>query len=374
MWGRFVLVVLTVAAVASLGFAAHQGDGVPYADAGIWKTDFRRHTVSLREIREGGPPRDGIPAVDRPQFDSVPEARRWLRDPEPVAVVEYAGEAHAYPLQILIWHEIVNDLVGGEPLAVTFCPLCNSAIAFRRRAAGMVLDFGTTGKLRYSNLVMYDRQTESWWQQLTGEAIVGRLAGTRLEPVPAQMVAWAEFSRRFPGGRVLNRKTGHTRPYGRNPYVGYDDVRSSPLLYDGPRDGRLRPMERVVVVAAGKEAASYPFEVLRRVRVVNDRVAGRALVVLWAPGMASALDREDIVGSRDVGMVGVFERTVDGRVLTFQLGEGRFEDRETHSVWDLFGRAVQGPLRGRRLKPVVHGVYFWFVWAAFRPDTRIYRP
>ncbi len=269
MWGWFALIVLAVAAVASLGFAAHEGNGVPFADAGVWKTDFRRHTVPLQEIQEGGPPKDGIPAVDRPQFDSIPQARRWLRDREPVAV---------------------------------------------------------------------------------------------------------EFARRFPRGRVLNRKTGHTRPYGRNPYVGYDDVRSSPLLYDGPRDSRLRPMERVVAVAVGKAAVAYPFEVLRRLRVVNDRVGGHALLVLWAPGMASALDREDIVGSQDVGMAGVFERMVDGRLLTFQFREKRVEDRETGTVWDLFGRAVQGPLRGQQPKPVVHGVYFWFVWAVFRPDTRIYQP
>lgn len=371
------VVVLAVAILALLsepGLATHEGDGVPFADAATWKTDFRRHTVPLGEIREGGPPRDGIPAIDRPRFDSVAQGRTWLREQEPVVAVERRGEARAYPLRILIWHEIVNDVVGSEPLAVTFCPLCNAAIAFRRHVAGLVLSFGTTGKLRYSDLVMYDRQTESWWQQMTGEAIVGRLVGTRLEPVPAQVVSWRDFAQAYPRGRVLNQDTGHRRPYGTNLYVGYDDVRSSPFLYHGPRDGRLRPMERVVAFSLGQEAVAYPLEALRTVRAVNDRVGGRPVVVLWAPGAASALDREDIASSRDVGSAAVFERVVDGRELTFRFREGRFEDRETQSRWNLFGQAVQGPLRGRRMAPVVHGTYFWFAWAVFRPDTRVVQP
>lgn len=359
---------------SGFGWAAHEGKPVPFSDAGSWKTDFRRHSVPLREIREGGPPRDGIPAIDRPKFDTVVEAGRWLRDVEPVVAVEHGGEARAYPVRVLIWHEIVNDVVGGEPLAVTFCPLCNAAIAFRRRVGGRTLDFGTTGKLRYSDLVMYDRQTESWWQQMTGEAIVGVLLGTRLEPVPAQMVSWRQFARAHPRGRVLNQDTGYRRPYGRNPYVGYDDVTSSPFLYEGPRDGRLRPMERVVAVFREGDTVAFPLEALRRVRVINHRVGKTPVAVFWEPGAASALDRENIAASRDVGAVGVFDRRLGGRELRFRFRAGRFEDAQTRSRWDLFGRALEGPLRGRRLTPVVHGTYFWFAWAAFRPDTRVVRP
>lgn len=368
------LAVGLAAALSSLAFAAHEGEPVPFADAASWKTDFRRHTVPLREIQEGGPPRDGIPAIDRPKFDTAAQASRWLRGQEPVVAVEYRGDARAYPLRVLIWHEIVNDVVGGEPMAVTFCPLCNAAIAFRRRAAGRVLDFGTTGKLRYFDLVMYDRQTESWWQQMTGEAIVGQLAGTRLEVVPAQIVSWHQFAQAYPRGRVLNQDTGHRRPYGTNPYVGYDDIRSSPFLYHGPRDGRLRPMERVVAFSLGGEAVAYPWEALRRVRVVNDRVGGQPVVVLWTPGTVSALDREEIANSRDVGAVGVFVRTAGGRELTFRFREERFEDAQTGSVWDVFGRAVHGRLRGHRMAAVVHGTYFWFAWAVFRPETRVVQP
>ena len=188
-----------------------------------WRTDFSRYTVPLDEIVSGGPPKDGIPAIDRPRFVSVSQADDWLSPREPVVLVIKGGQAKAYPLQILIWHEIVNDIVGGAPVAVTYCPLCNTALAFDRRVDGMLLDFGTTGRLRYSDLVMYDRQTESWWQQATGEAIVGKFAGRKLEQVNAPLVSWGTFKRSSPNGLVLSRETGFDRPYGDNPYVRLGD-------------------------------------------------------------------------------------------------------------------------------------------------------
>ena len=155
-----------------------------------WATDFDKHTVPLREIVSGGIPKDGIPAIDSPRFVSVSEADRWLEDREAVAVVEVGGQTKAYPLQILIHHEIVNDVIGGQPISVTYCPLCNTALAFERRFDGRLLDFGTTGRLRHSDLVMYDRQTETWWQQATGEGIVGEYAGLQLTFVSAWVFSW----------------------------------------------------------------------------------------------------------------------------------------------------------------------------------------
>src|SRR5919197_4096401 len=186
-----------------------------------WKTDFGRHTVPLREFMSGGPGKDGIPALERPRFLRVGEAT-YLRPQEPVIALTLAGQARAYPLQILVWHEIVNDTVAGVPVAVTFCPLCNTAIAFDRRVGGRTLSFGTTGNLRNSDLVMYDRQTESWWQQFGGEAIVGRYTGTQLRQLPAQIVSWGSFRKAHPNGLVLTRHTGFSRPYGNSPYLGYD--------------------------------------------------------------------------------------------------------------------------------------------------------
>jgi hypothetical protein len=346
----------------------------PPFDTSEWKTDFGKHSVPFSDIMSGGPPKDGIRAIDRPEFVGVEAADGWLKAREPVVLFVHGGDARAYPLQILIWHEIVNDTVGGLPVAITFCPLCNTAIAFDRRVQERTLDFGTTGKLRFSDLVMYDRQTESWWQQATGQAIVGVLTGTQLTPLPAQTVSWKTFKETFPGGKILSRKTGYNRAYGQNPYVGYDDVNSSPFLYRGPKDSRLRPVERVVTVSLGGEDVAYPFSALEKVRVVNDTVGGHKIVILFEKGVTSALDGNSIPESRDIGTAGVFERSAGGRVLTFGMAGGRITDAQTGSTWTILGTAIAGQLAGARLVPVVHAQHFWFAWAVFRPKTRIYTP
>lgn len=343
-------------------------------DTSEWKTNFKKASVPLNEIRSGGPPKDGIPPIDRPKFETVAEAGKWLKPAEPVVIVEHGTDARAYPLQILIWHEIVNDTVGGVPLSVTFCPLCNTSIAFDRRLEGRVLDFGTTGKLHKSALVMYDRQTESWWWQVSGLAIVGDLTGKRLTVLPSQIVSWELFRRARPAGKVLSRDTGHRRAYGQNPYVGYDNINSSPFLYTGTRDPRLRPMERVVTVSLGGSDVAYPFGVLEKAGVVHDTIAGLPIVILHQKGTASALDAGDIAASRDVGAAAVFSPVVDGRRLTFRAQGVQFVDQQTKSSWSILGQATAGSLAGRRLPPIVHGNHFWFSWASYRPQTRIYAP
>ncbi len=368
------LMVAGVALTVLMGATGSWGAGqrIPF-DSSEWKTDFTKHSVPLGDFISGGPPKDGIPAIDRPNFDVVVDADKWLKPREPVILFERAGEARAYPLQILIWHEIANDTVGGVPVAVTFCPLCNTSIVFDRRLDGRVLDFGTTGKLRFSDLVMYDRQTESWWQQIAGEAIVGESTGKRLAFLPSQIVSWEMFRQTFPVGKVLNRKTGHSRPYGNNPYVGYDNVNSSPFLYSGSQDGRLPPMERVVTVSLSGEDIAYPFSVMEKVRVANDIIGGKPIVVLFTTGVASALDKSSIPDSRDVGTAGVFDRILNGKVLTFKTSGIRFVDAQTGSTWNVLGGATAGPLAGKRLAPVVSGNHFWFSWAVFKPKTRIYK-
>lgn len=343
-------------------------------NVGGWKTNFCLHSVDYAEILSGGPPPDGIPPLDNPKFETVAEADAWLKPNEPVISFQLGDEARAYPLQVLIWHEIANDVVGGRPVAVTFCPLCNAAIVFDRTLNGQVLRFGTTGNLRYSDLIMWDDQTESWWQQFTGEAIVGDMTGAHLEFLPAQIVAWADFKAAFPQGQVLSRDTGYLRSYGQNPYTGYDRIDRPPFLFDGTLDDRLPPMARVVAVAVGETIKAYPFSTLKEVRVINDVVAGRSLVVFWKGGTASALDKGDIAASRDVGSTAVYERTLDGQTLTFTWDSVAFQDQETRSTWNLFGQATSGPLAGKSLRPVISHEYFWFAWAAFRPDTVIYRP
>ena len=199
--------------------------------------------MPLSEFRPGGRGKEGTPALDRPRFAPA-RAVTYVKGNGPVIELVVEGEARAYPLQVMVWHEIVNDEVGGVPVAVTFCPLCNTAIVFDRRAEGETLTFGVTGNLRDSDLVMYDRQTESWWQQFGGAALVGADAGDELEQLPARIVSFADFRVRSPGGLVLTRDTGYDRPYGSNPYPGYDDVSSRPWY--GARnadDERLLPKE-----------------------------------------------------------------------------------------------------------------------------------
>jgi hypothetical protein len=334
-------------------------------------TDFSIRSVDLSEISSGGPPPDGIPAIDNPVFESVADADTWLGLDWPVMFFELDGVARAYPLAILIQHEIVNDVVGDTPVALTFCPLCNSTIAFDRRLAdGTVLDFGTTGNLRNSDLVMYDRQTRSWWQQFTGEGIVGQLTGTVLEVLPSQIIGWSEFKERHPDGEVLSRNTGHVRNYGRNPYAGYDSIGNNPFLFDGDLDGRLPAVERVVAIEIDGTDVAYPFTQLSELQVLNDSVQGIPLTVFWQSGTASTFGSS----GQDTGSTAVYLRELDGQVLSFRAALEGFRDMETGSLWNIFGEAVEGPLAGSQLEQVISAEHFWFAWSVFKPDTIIWQP
>ena len=289
------------------------------------RTDFATSSVGFAEILSGGPPKDGIPAIDRPWFVPVADMAN-MADTEPVISFEQSGDARAYPLAIMIWHEIVNDEVGGLPVTVTYCPLCNSGIVFDRNAAGRVLDFGTTGKLRNSDLVMYDRQTESWWQQFLGEGIVGTMTGVRLRMLPSRIESIARFRTRHPDGKVLVPADSSSRPYGRNPYEGYERA-ARPFLYRGPLPTDIAPMKRVVVV----DGEAWSLDLLR----LNGRVETGDVVIDWEPGQNSALDAVEIAAGYDVGNVTVRRR--DNGVLV----------------------------------DIVHDVTFAFVFRAFHPDGRL---
>ncbi len=378
LWLVAAILGILTAVPGPIPGAASAGQLAPAGQAGVttsqWTTNFSKHSVPLSDLVADGPPKDQIPAIDKPVFVTAREADRWLTPMEPVLLFGRGSDVRAYPLQILIWHEIVNDTVGGVPAVITFCPLCHTGIAFVRRAGSRTLTFGTTGYLRFSNLVMYDRQTESWWQQATGDAIVGGLTGTRLTPLPAQIVSWAMFKGAFPNGRVLSRRTGFERPYGHNPYAGYDDIRASPFFFRGSEDPRLPPMERVVTVSLPGNDVAYPFTALKRVRVVNDTVGDQAIVVVFVAGVASALSQTVIANGRDVGTSGVFARQVGGRVLTFAYRDGSIVDTQTGSRWNIVGAAAAGPLRGTRLTPIFNRQQFWFSAAVMFPRARIFHP
>jgi hypothetical protein len=334
--------------------------------------DLPTPLVDTGEIISGGPPPDGIPSIDTPVFASVDDVA-FLTDSEPVLVLTVDGDTKIYPVQILIWHEIVNDSIAGRPVSVTYCPLCNSAVAFDRRLddtalGNAVLDFGTSGKLFQSALVMYDRQTESLWSHFTGEAVAGELTGTELERFPLTTASWADAKAAFPDALVLTTETGFDRSYGRNPYPGYDDVGTSPFLFRGEVDGRLAAKERVVGIGTGTPIA-VRLDAIESPGILVAAAGDRELVVFRTPGTASALDETNVGAGRDVGAVGVFETELDGERLEFAIDAGRIVDRATGSTWNVFGEAVDGPRAGAALTPVEHVDTFWFAWAAFRPDT-----
>ncbi len=379
MLSRLALCLLALSVAAC---ATAQDDPFDMKERSLpgFTTNTAQRIIDLSELQAGGPPKDGIPSIDAPNFVSPDEAAAWLEPQEPVVALTLGGETRAYPLQILTWHEIVNDQFetgsGSLPVAVTFCPLCYSAVAFDRRIetpdGERTLTFGVSGFLRFSDLVMFDRETETLWQQLTGEALVGDLLGTQLTVHPAQILSFEQFRAAYPDAVVLSRDTGHNRDYGRNPYAGYDDINRQPFLYDGPPDDRLRPMEKVIALKLDGMEKAYPYSLTREQHVVNDEAGGILLVVFHADGAVSALDATEIADSKEAGSTGIFDRRVDNRTLTFRWTDDGFVDAETGSRWTITGRATAGTLAGTQLARLPHGDYFAFAWLAFKPETEVY--
>ncbi len=326
---RTAKILLGIVIIGGLFFVTFGGS----ASRTLWtfewpRTDFDKTSIDYSEIMSGGPPKDGIPSIDNPVFGSIAEVGDVVEASEPVVTVAIDGAAKAYPLAILMWHEIVNDELNGVPISVTFCPLCNSAIVFDRRVGDQVLDFGTTGKLRHSDLVMYDRQTESWWQQFLGEAIVGEMTGTQLTMLPVRVEAFSRFVERHPDGQVQLRPGGFRRNYGGNPYTGYD-TSSRPFLFRGNFREGIAPL--AYVVAVGEEA--WSLDLLQQ----EQRIEAGDLVLSWEPGMNSALDQRAIVAGRDIGNV-IVQRRV-----------------------------------GEQLVDEVHDMTFAFSFHAFHPDGTIHQ-
>jgi hypothetical protein len=321
-------------------------------------------------------PPDGIPAIDEPVFAPAGQID-FLTDEEAIVAVEANGVVKGYPIQILTWHEIVNDDFDGQPVSVTYCPLCNSALAFDRRFGRRTLDFGTSGELYQSALVMYDRQTGSLWAHFTGQGLVGHYAGAQLDFIPAQTLSFARFRSAHPDAPVLTTNTGYGRDYGDNPYDGYDNVESAPYgrFLAGDIDPALPAMARVVGIADDAGAVAIRLDDVSRRSVLALTDGGRNLVVFHRDGLASPLEADRIPDGRDVGQTGVFvARGPDGSALTFTADDNGFVDDETGTRWDVLGRAVEGPLAGNRLERVTHLDTFWFAWSTYRPDTVILEP
>jgi len=342
-----------------------------------WRTDTVKRTVSLDEFRVLLPP-DAIPPVDKPRLLPAKQASKAYHPDEPVIAVVLDGQARAYPLSVLMWHEIVNDQLGSRFIAVTFCPLCHAAVVFHRewnspQGGRYLLDFGTSGMLRHSDMIMWDRQTQTWWQQASGEALVGKLAGGTLRQFPGQLQSLGEFAARWPEGTVLAQPAAEQRPYGENPYTGYDTESDIPAWYEAQPDPRLPAVERVVDVCLNGRCRVYPWSLIAQKGLIQDQFQGQPLVLFYRPGMRSALDQRLIAQSRPMGSASVFRATLDGRTLHFEPYRNGFRDQQTRTVWDHSGRAVSGPHKGRQLEPLLHHQFFAFAWFHFFPDSEVYR-
>ncbi len=306
----------------------------------------------------------------------IKEADAYIGDREAIVAVEIGGQVHGYPVGILTFHEIVNDTVGGVPVAVTYCPLCNSAVTFERQVRGVETSFGVSGRLFNSALIMYDRATQTLWTHFDGRAVVGVLAGEQLTPISSPLLSWADFKLAYPDGMVLDKDRtgfpGRARSYFTNPYGGYDQV-GSRTLFPADGDGRLGDKERVVGVEVDGEAIAWRLEAIMGdgATVTAGEVAGRPVVIFWKPGQASALEAGQTGAGRDVGSAAVFLPVVDGRRLSFVADGDGFRDTETGSTWNIAGRAVSGELAGAELEQIHHLDTFWFAWSSYHPQSRL---
>jgi len=323
-------------------------------DENIMVTNGLKHLVPLDKIKSGGPPKDGIPSIDNPKFVVASEAD-FISDSDTVIGLEINGDSRAYPLFILVWHEIVNDKVGDVPVAITYCPLCYTNQVFERVIGGQEVEFGTSGKLYNSNLVMYDRLTESYWSQALGQAITGELTGYELEIIPFDVISWANWKELYPDTKVLTTETGHIRAYGVDPYGDY---------YTDPRiifpvehkDDRMQPKEIILGFNDSDFYKAYKQQDVERLTVINDELSSTPILLI---SLYSQNAR-------------AFERTLNDQILFFTYDDEKIFDDQTGSEWNYDGLAINGPLEGSQLVKLPFSPGFWFEWVAFHPDTKIY--
>jgi len=300
--------------------------------------------------------RDHIPALTDPSFESVVSADQYLTDDGFGIDVAVEGYRRFYPVQVLVWHEAVNDTFRGKPLLVTFCPLCRSGAVYDRRVDGTEMTFGTAEEVWNSNILLYDKKTNSVWSQLDGIARRGASLGKSLAPYPSRWMTWADWKHAYPTGEVLSRNTGFVRDYTLDPYGAYRTNQQVWFLV-AKKDDRLATKERVFGVTLGKASAAYPEKAFVTKSILHDVIAGRP-VVAWK--------------DEDTGSVSAFARNTAAHVLTFRSEKAGFVDAETESVWTSDGAAIKGPLKGTRLERLTTVPSFWFCWFAAHPDTQLY--
>jgi len=323
-------------------------------DDGIMVTNGQKHIIPLEKIRSGGPPKDGIPSIDNPKFSKATEAN-FMSNSDIVIGLEINGDTRAYPLFILVWHEIVNDKVGGLPVAITYCPLCFTNQVFERVIDGQEVEFGTSGKLYNSNLVMYDRLTDSYWSQALGKAITGELAGLDLKIIPFDVITWEDWKLVHPDTLVLTTDTGHIRSYGNDPYGDYY-TNSSIYFPVENDDSRMHPKEIILGFNEGDSYKAYKQQDVESFTVINDQIDNKPIMLVSLyPENARA-----------------FDRTLDDKILDFDFQVDKIIDIQTKSEWSYEGIAISGPMKGAELTRIPFNPGFWFEWVAFHPDTEVY--
>ncbi len=374
---KLLISVLLIAAFNISSFAQVQN---PERLDKRWKTDTTKHSVNLSEFI-ALMPRDGFQILNYPKFLGSEEGLKAFYEKEPVVSIEINNSAKAYSLNILSFHEISNDTLSGVPILVSYCPLCNSAIVFDRHikvdGKNKTAQFGIAGMLRKSNMVMWDDLTESWWQQIMGEAVVGKLTGTQLKIIPSQIISVKEFFDNYPNGEILSNKTGFKqaeKKYGKNYYVKYDSVGKKPSRFFHDKvDSRLPAMERVIGLSVNGEYKAYPFSVIRQNGVINDKFNSQNIVIFYEPGTVSILDKREFNESKNIGSATVFFPKVNSKKLTFKNNSAGFTDVQTKSVWNILGKCISGKLKGAQLKTKTHGNHFAFSWFSFHPATEVYK-
>jgi len=316
-----------------------------------------KHSVPPEEIVSGGPPPDGIPSIDSPKFISVEDANRFLADADKVVGLNINGDIRVYPLQILVWHEIVNDNVGGIPVAITYCSLCFTNQVFARTVNNTVLEFGTSGKLYNSNLVMYDRTSKSLWSQALGEGIVGDFTGIKLEKLPFDVSYWKDWKQLYPQSKVLSKDTGSARPYGADPYGDY--YTSPDILFPiSNKDDRLELKEIVVGLENDGLYKAYRLQDIEKLKVINDQLNSKSVTLFSLyPLMARAFDSS---------------HNGQSLVIQYNVTNNGFTDEQTGSLWNFEGKSIEGPLKGKQLTRLPFDEGYWFEWVAFHPETKIY--
>ena len=320
----------------------------------IMETNGVKHSIPLDKIKGGGPPKDGIPSIDNPIFAEIQNSH-FMSDSDTVIGLEINGDAKAYPIFILVWHEIVNDKVGGVPVSVTYCPLCYTNQVFERIIDGQEVEFGTSGKLYNSNLLMYDRYTESYWSQALGTAVKGELTGYELNLIPFDVITWGDWKKLHPDTLVLTTDTGHIRSYATDPYGNY--YTESRIMFPVEhRDDRLPPKEIVIGFNQDDIYKAYKQNDIESEILINDFIGD-------TPVMLISLFSEN---SR------AFERTVDGNTLDFIFDDGKILDTQTNSEWNYDGLSISGENIGMQLKRMPIEPGFWFEWVAFHPQTLVY--